>query len=143
MRQLLDGKQSPGLLGRVTFVFVPVINVDGHERYGPNNRPNQNGPEQMGWRVTSQNLNLNRDWIKADAPEMQAMLKLLLKYDPILFADLHVTDGAKFQPDVGVTPEPRFSGTAELNALGFELSDALMKELTALGQMPLDFCPAF
>jgi hypothetical protein len=143
LRQLLDGKQSPGLLSRVTFVFVPVFNVDGHERFGPNQRPNQNGPEQMGWRVTSQNLNLNRDWMKAEAPEMQAMIRLLLKYDPILFADLHVTDGAKFQPDLGITLEPRFSSTRELNKLGVELSDALMKELVSLGHMPLDFYPSF
>ncbi len=143
LRQLLDGKQSPGLLSKVTFVFVPVFNIDGHERFGPNNRPNQVGPEQMGWRVTSQNLNLNRDWMKADAPEMQAMLKLLQKYDPILFADLHVTDGAKFQPDLGITLEPRFAGTPELNAQGVALSDALLEELAALGHLPLDFYPSF
>ncbi len=143
LRQLLDGTQSPGLLSRVTFVLVPVFNIDGHERFGPNNRPNQIGPAQMGWRVTSQNLNLNRDWMKADAPEMQAMLMLLLKYDPILFADLHVTDGAKFQPDVGVMIEPRFAGTPELNAMGVTLSNALMKELVPLGHMPLDFYPSF
>jgi hypothetical protein len=143
MRELLANKQSPGLLSRVTFVLVPVFNVDGHERFGAWNRPNQNGPEAMGWRVTSQNLNLNRDWMKADAPEMQAMLKLLLKYDPILFGDLHVTDGAKFQPDLAVTLEPRFAGAEGLKALGLELSESIQKELKALGHLPLDFYPSF
>ena len=42
-----------GVLNRVTLVFVPVFNVDGHERFGRWNRPNQTGPEEMGWRVTS------------------------------------------------------------------------------------------
>jgi len=143
MRQLLDGKQSPELLSKVTFVFVPVFNVDGHERFGPNHRPNQVGPEQMGWRVTSQNLNLNRDWVKAEAPEMQAMLTLLQKYDPILFADLHVTDGAKFQPTLGITLEPRFASTPALNTLGLALSDSLLREMTAKGHLPLDFYPSF
>ena len=36
----------------------------------------ENGPEEMGWRTTAQNLNLNRDFLKADAPEMQAWLGL-------------------------------------------------------------------
>ena len=143
MRELLDGKLSPGLLGRVTWVFVPVFNVDGHERFGAFGRPNQNGPEAMGWRTTGQNLNLNRDWVKADAPEMQAMLKLLLKYDPILFGDLHVTDGAKFQPDLAVTIEPRFSGAENLKILGLELSESLQKELKEKGHLPLDFYPSF
>ena len=143
LRALLEGKQSPGLLGKVTLVFVPVFNADGHERFGANQRPNQNGPEQLGWRVTSQNLNLNRDWMKAEAPEMQAMLRLLHKYDPILFADLHATDGAKFQHDIAVMLEPRFSATSALNALGVELNEALMKGLTALGHLPLDFYPSF
>ena len=77
LRELLDGKVAPGARSTVTLVFVPVFNVDGHERFGPNHRPNQRGPEEMGWRVTAQNLNLNRDYVKADAPEMQAMLALL------------------------------------------------------------------
>ena len=70
------------------------------QRFGRWNRPNQVGPEEMGWRATSQNLNLNRDYVKAEAPEMQAMLRLLNEWDPILYVDLHVTDGAKFQHDV-------------------------------------------
>ncbi|WP_348235438.1 M14 family zinc carboxypeptidase, partial [Salmonella enterica] len=86
-------------LDRQVLLFVPVFNVDGHERFGAWNRPNQNGPEQMGWRVTAQNLNLNRDYMKADAPEMQAMLGLVNEWDPLAYIDLHVTDGAKFEHD--------------------------------------------
>ena len=68
---------APGALAAATFVFVPVLNVDGHERFGRWNRPNQVGPEEMGWRTTAQNFNLNRDYVKADAPEMQAVLRLM------------------------------------------------------------------
>jgi len=94
LRQMLEGSLARGALQGATLVFVPVFNVDGHERFGRWNRPNQVGPEEMGWRVTSQNLNLNRDYVKAEAPEMQAMLRLLGEWDPIMYVDLHATDGA-------------------------------------------------
>src|SRR4051812_46440040 len=77
LRDVLDGKELEGVLGKLTAVFVPVFNVDGHERFGPNNRPNQVGPKEMGWRVNAQNLNLNRDYAKSDTPEMAAMLRLM------------------------------------------------------------------
>lgn len=143
LRDLLDGKTGAGVLSKLTFVFVPVFNVDGHERMAPNNRPNQVGPKEMGWRVTSHNLNLNRDYAKAEAPEMQAMLGLLGRYDPILYADLHVTDGAKFQPDVAVLIEPRKSGNGALKGLGQELQTKSFEELKAKGHQPLDFYPSF
>ena len=109
-RELLQGKASPDALQSFVLVFVPVFNVDGHERFGRWNRPNQSGPEEMGWRTTAQNLNLNRDYAKADAPEMQAMLRLLDAWDPVLYVDLHVTDGAQFQPDVANLVEPVRAG---------------------------------
>ncbi len=143
LRELLEGEALPGVLAKVTIVFVPVFNVDGHERFGANNRPNQRGPKEMGWRVTSHNLNLNRDYAKADAPEMQAMLKLLQRWDPILFADLHVTDGAKFQHDVSIAFEPSYSGPEGLRSLGKSLKVALFAELEAKGHLPVNFYPAF
>ena len=143
LRDLLDGKVAPGSLSAITLVFVPVFNVDGHERFGANNRPNQIGPEEMGWRVTSSNLNLNRDYAKSDTPEMQAMLQLLLKWDPILYGDLHVTDGAKFQPDVSVLIEPQLVGPASMKAAGHALTSSLFDELKQQGHQPLDFYPSF
>ena len=96
-------KGKSGLLDRANFVFVPIFNIDGHERSGAFNRPNQRGPENQGWRTTAQNLNLNRDYLKADTPEMRAMIALLRKYDPALYLDLHVTDGHDQQYDVTVS----------------------------------------
>lgn len=89
-----------GLLDHVDLVFVPIFNIDGHERASPFNRPNQRGPLTQGWRTTSQNYNLNREYVKADAPEMQAMIGLIRKYDPVLYLDLHTTDGTDHQYDV-------------------------------------------
>ncbi len=143
LRDMLAGKALPGVLRQVTAVFVPVVNVDGHERFGPNNRPNQVGPEEMGWRVTAQNLNLNRDYVKADAPEMVALLKLLHAWDPLVYLDLHVTDGAQFEPDVSVTLEPQKSGPAPLRALGEKMTQELFSALEAQGHLPLVFYPSF
>lgn len=143
LRDVLEGKVLPGVLAKVTLVFVPVFNVDGHERFGANQRPNQNGPKEMGWRVTSQNLNLNRDYAKAEAPEMQALLKLLHRWDPILYADLHVTDGAKFQHDVSVTFEPSNLGPEGLRSQGKSLQVSLFSELEAKGHLPVNFYPSF
>lgn len=92
---LITGKREE-LLDRANWVIVPILSVDGHERFGPYNRINQNGPREMGWRSTAQNLNLNRDWMKADAPEMQAQVRLVHRYRPDFFFDNHTTDGADY-----------------------------------------------
>ena len=142
-RELLEGRVEKGALAAVTLVFVPVFNVDGHERWGKHNRPNQRGPGEGGWRTTAQNLNLNRDYMKADAPEMRAMLGLLREWDPVLYVDLHVTDGAKFQHDVAVLVDPALSGPAPLQGAAKTLQRALMGRLKAAGHLPLDFYPSF
>jgi hypothetical protein len=142
-RELLSGKGGGSSLDAFVLVFVPVFNVDGHERFGRWNRPNQSGPEQMGWRTTGQNLNLNRDYCKAEAPEMQAMLRLLDAWDPVLYVDLHVTDGAQFQHDVSNQVEPVRAGDAGLHAMGRALNKELNVSLARQGSLPLDFYPSF
>ncbi len=143
LREMLDGKLARGALERVTFVFVPVFNVDGHERFGRWNRPNQVGPEDMGWRTTAQNLNLNRDYAKADAPEMQAMLRLLTAWDPILYADLHVTDGAEFEHDISFSVAPTLAGDSDLQVAGNQVRAELLRRATVAGSLPVDFYPSF
>ncbi|TCV91452.1 zinc carboxypeptidase [Luteibacter rhizovicinus] len=90
----------PHLLDRAILVFIPVFSVDGHENSSPYHRINQNGPESMGFRGQSQYLNLNRDYVKADAPEMRAWLKLWNTWTPDLLVDIHTTDGADYQYDL-------------------------------------------
>ncbi len=143
LRELLDGKAAKGTLDKVVWLFVPVFNVDGHERFGAWNRPNQRGPREMGWRVTAQNLNLNRDYVKADAPEMQAMLRLVQQWDPLLYVDLHATDGAQFEHDVSVQVEPLHAGDARLAGDGKVLRDAVMADLKRQGSLPLPYYPSF
>ena len=85
------------ILDSASLLFIPIINVDGHEDFGSHYRINQNGPEEVGARFTSQRLNMNRDFIKADAPETRALLALYGEWMPEVFIDIHVTNGADFQ----------------------------------------------
>ncbi len=101
-RDICISKTKASLLDTVNVMIVPVFSVDAHERFGKYNRINQNGPVEMGWRATSANLNLNRDYIKADTEEMQAMLRLLHTWKPDFFFDNHTTDGGDWQYDLQV-----------------------------------------
>lgn len=100
LRDLLAEPGRDAILSRVVLVVIPIYNVDGHERRSPYNRINQKGPQEMGWRANATNLNLNRDYLKADAPETRAFLRLFRRWRPDFFVDVHVTDGADFQYDV-------------------------------------------
>lgn len=143
LRDLLTNPPAASPLASLTVVFVPVFNVDGHERFGAWNRPNQRGPAQMGWRATAQNLNLNRDYMKADAPEMQAMQRLLNDWDPLVYSDLHVTDGADFQHDVSITVSPEQEGDTEIAAAAARLRDAVIVDLNSHGSSALPYYPEF
>ena len=100
IRDIAITKTRPELLKDSIILFVPIYNVDGHELASPFNRINQNGPDEMGFRATSAGYNLNRDYMKADAPETRAWLALWNEWKPDFFIDCHVTDGADFQYNV-------------------------------------------
>ena len=89
-----------GLLDGANLILIPILSVDGHERAGAYSRPNQRGPRIQGWRHTATNQNLNRDFMKLDQAEMQAVMGLIHKYRPDLYVDIHVTDGIDYQYDV-------------------------------------------
>ncbi len=105
LREMLVERRGSGVLDSVIILFVPIFSVDGHERFSAYNRINQNGPAEMGWRTTARNLNLNRDYMKADAPEMRAMLRLFQQWLPDLYIDCHVTDGIDMQYDITYATE--------------------------------------
>ena len=100
VRDMTVSKKFSAWLDRAIFVLIPVFNVDGHEYFSPYHRPSQNGPKSTGLRANAQRLNLNRDYVKADTPEMRAWLKLFHAWNPDFHIDNHVTDGADFQYDV-------------------------------------------
>jgi len=140
LRDLQPGRRLAGLLDDVSLLFVPIFNVDGHERFSAFTRINQRGPREAGWRTTARNLNLNRDYTKLDALEMRAMVQALVQWDPELYIDLHVTDGGDYQYDVtwgyngGVGWSP-----AIRQWLNGALTPAIRSALTAQGHVPGPF----
>ena len=87
-------------LARASLLFIPVLNVDGHERRSAWGRINQRGPVETGWRTNARNQNLNRDYAKLDTPEVQALVGAVERWRPDLYVDVHVTDGVDWQYDV-------------------------------------------
>ncbi|HEY8831201.1 MAG TPA: M14 family metallopeptidase [Gemmatimonadaceae bacterium] len=92
----LTFSNKPNALDSIVLIAVPIYNADGNERFAPQsvNRTEQNGPEMVGTRANAQNLDLNRDYVKAEAPETRASLAMFDTWDPDVFIDLHTTDGS-------------------------------------------------
>lgn len=99
LRDILVTKKYESFLDHMVILSIPVFNIDGHENSSPYHRFNEQGPVSMGFRATAQRLNLNRDYMKADAPEMQNWLRFYHRFQPDMHIDNHVTDGADLQHD--------------------------------------------
>ncbi len=97
LREILITKERAALLDSVIMLVIPMISPDGHENNSRYTRANQYGPDNAGFRTTAQRYNLNRDYMKADAPETQAWLRLWTAWMPDFFIDNHVTDGHDWQ----------------------------------------------
>jgi hypothetical protein len=95
LRDLTLGPLAP-LLDSLVLLVVPIYNVDGNEALAPGatNRPGQNGPALVGRRANGQGLDLNRDYVKMEAPETKGAAELLLRWNPHVFVDLHTTNGS-------------------------------------------------
>lgn len=91
-----DTYATARLLDSLVIVVVPIYNVDGNERLASQakNRTEQNGPELVGERANAMGLDLNRDYVKAEAPETRASLAMFAQWDPDVFVDLHTTNGS-------------------------------------------------
>jgi len=95
LRDLLKEK-DPEILKNVVLLVCPLFNPDGNEKISPLNRTYQNGPENgVGVRYNGELLDLNRDAIKAESPEIRGVLtNVFNKWDPAIFMDCHTTDGS-------------------------------------------------
>ncbi len=130
------GKRS-ALLDKANFLFVPILNVDGHERFSAYGRMNQRGPAQMGWRTNAVNLNLNRDFSKLETAGVRAVVKAINEWRPDLYADLHVTDGVDYQYDITFGFNgPHAWSPAVAGWLQRFLEPAAMRDLAAQGHVP-------
>ncbi|MCK4835804.1 MAG: M14 family metallopeptidase, partial [Candidatus Aminicenantes bacterium] len=91
------------LLHNQLILILPIFNPDGNEKLGHNRR--DNGPEMAGVRYNGQHLDLNRDFLKLESPEVRALVKLFNQWDPVLFIDLHTTNGSYHREPVTYTTQ--------------------------------------
>lgn len=105
----------------VVLAIIPVYNIGGCLNRNSNSRVNQNGPVEYGFRGNSQNLDLNRDFIKCDSREAMSFARMFQFLDPDIFIDNHVSDGADYQHTMTLL-------TTQYDKLGGELGDWLKNE---------------
>jgi murein tripeptide amidase MpaA len=136
LRDIALGDKA-GLLEGANFLFVPVLNADGHELRTVRSRINQRGPDNAGWRTNARNLNLNRDFAKLDAPETRAVVAALNTWQPELYLDLHVTDGGDYLYDITFGAAGRDAWSPAIGAwVEDRLRPALDAALSAAGHVP-------
>jgi dipeptidyl-peptidase-4 len=94
-RDLTADKSHP-LFKDLVLLVVPILNADGNEKISPKNRAGDNGPsEGAGTRANAQGLDLNRDFVKLETPEVRALVKLLTDWNPAMVIDCHTTNGTR------------------------------------------------
>lgn len=137
LRDIATGKRLD-ILKSVNLLFIPILNVDGHERASAYNRINQRGPAVMGFRTNGQNLNLNRDFTKLDTPGVRALAEVVNQYQPSLYLDIHVTDGADYQYDITYGYAPTFaSATPKVTAAMDQwIAPVIDQKLEKMGHIP-------
>lgn len=86
----------------VVLAIIPVYNIGGCLNRNSFSRVNQNGPESYGFRGNAQNLDLNRDFIKADSKDARVFEKIFQWVNPDIFIDNHVSDGADYQHTITI-----------------------------------------
>jgi len=141
IRDLTVLKLRPQILDHVIVLVTPIFSVDSHERSSRFNRINQNGPETMGWRASPIGLNLNRDYLKAETPEMRALLSnLYTKWWPALLVDNHTTDGADYQHDLtyGVNSGPEVPSPIR-NWMDIAISGRVIDQMRVMGHLPAPY----
>ncbi len=100
-RDILNGKY-PGLLDEMVLLLVPILNADGNDKIDTHNRTNQNGPVNgVGVRYNGQHLDLNRDALKLETPEIRGVVSNIFnKWDPAITVDCHTTNGSYHEEPV-------------------------------------------
>lgn len=112
-RDLTDQKEAP-LLKDLVILLVPNLNADGNEKIDPKNRLGDNGPiDGAGTRANAQGLDLNRDFVKLESPEIRALVKLVNEWDPLVVIDCHTTNGSKHRFKL-TYDGPRYTSDSDL-----------------------------
>lgn len=119
VRDIVENKYK--LPSNVVLAIIPVYNIGGCLNRSVNYRIDQNGPKEKGFRGNSENLDLNRDFIKCDSKEALTFAKIFHYLDPDVFVDNHVSDGADYQHVMTLL-------TSQHNKLGGVMGEYLDKQ---------------
>jgi hypothetical protein len=126
-RRLAAGDLRP-MLEQMVILLAPIYNADGNERISTDNRSAQNGPVGgVGRRENAQGLDLNRDYMKLEAPESRALVRLFNRWDPYLVIDLHTSNGSHH--GYHLTYSPPLNPDADARIISFE-RDRMLPEIT-------------
>ena len=119
-RDIVTNKTS--LPDNVILAIIPIYNIGGCLNRSANYRVDQNGPEEFGFRGNSQNLDLNRDFVKCDSKEARAFTEIFHLTDPDIFLDNHVSNGADYQHVMTLL-------TTQNSKLGAVMGDYIKREM--------------
>lgn len=111
MRDILLGDKKY-LLDNQIILFAPIYNSDSNDKMEKGRRPSQeDSPVEVGIRANSQGLDLNRDGIKMEGLETNALMQnVLLKWDPEMLVDLHTTNGTWHGYSLTHAPSYHYAG---------------------------------
>lgn len=126
-RELLKHPLSE-IMKNVVVLIVPILNIDGNEKISTKNRRNQNGPVNgVGLRYNGQNLDLNRDAMKLETPEILGVVENILNYwDPAITVDCHTTNGSFHEEPITFTW--MFNPNGDRNLINY-MRDNMMPEV--------------
>lgn len=114
----------------VIVVAIPVYNIGGCLNRNSTTRVNQDGPEEYGFRGNARNFDLNRDFIKSDTKNTHSFYKIFQEFNPDIFIDNHVSNGADYQYTLTyIMTEPKKLGTALGDYMKNELTQSIIKDL--------------
>jgi hypothetical protein len=114
----------------VIVVAIPVYNIGGCLNRNSTTRVNQDGPEEYGFRGNARNFDLNRDFIKSDTKNTRSFYKIFQEFNPDIFIDNHVSNGADYQYTLTyIMTEPKKLGTALGDYMKNELTPSIVKDL--------------
>jgi hypothetical protein len=118
-RDIVKGKYK--IPDNIVLAIIPVYNIGGCLNRSKTYRVDQNGPIEKGFRGNSQNLDLNRDFIKCDSKEARAFVEIFRMADPDVLVDNHVSNGADYQHVITLL-------TSQHNKLGGQMGEFMNKQ---------------
>ena len=97
LREAATNAKMKKNLENTVLAIIPFYNIGGVHQRGAFSRVNQKGPQEYGFRGNAKNYDLNRDFIKTDSQNMRAFATIFQYWQPDVFVDNHVTNGADYQ----------------------------------------------